>query len=163
MHAAPSVTYPVGRSPFAARLYALAGIAGLGVAVAWSVQSDAFGWRQALALGAVAACGSLALGAWRRSPTGVLRWDGLGWTWEEGATVACGHPGIAFDLQNRILLRWQPETGRVRWLWLESARAPAHWEALRRAVYSRASAPVPTFPPRGKEPPPASEPPTAEQ
>ena len=163
MHAAPSVTYPVGRSAFAAWLCALAALAGLAVAIAWSVQSGAFGWRQVLAFAAVFACGGLALTAWRRSPTGVLRWDGAGWSWEEGTLVAGGHPEIALDLQNRLLLRWQPETGRVRWLWLESARDPAQWEALRRAVYSRASAPDPTFPPTGKETPPAGEPPTAEQ
>jgi hypothetical protein len=153
MHAPPSVTYPVGRSPFAAWLYALAGLAGLGVALAWSVQSDTFGWRQALALAAVFACASLAAAAWRRSPTGVLRWDGLGWTWEEGAFAGAGRPEIALDLQNRMLLRWQPGGGRVRWLWVERASDPAHWEALRRAVYSRASTPVP----------PAGEPPPAEQ
>jgi hypothetical protein len=101
----------------------------------------------------VAACATLAATAWRRSPAGVLRWDGQGWTWEEGGLVAAGHPEIALDLQNRMLLRWQPEGGRVRWLWLEGAHAPAHWEALRRAVYSRASTPVP----------PAGEPPTASQ
>jgi toxin CptA len=153
MHAAPSVSYPVGRSAFAAGLYALAALAGLAVASAWSVQSGTFGWRQALAFGAVATCGLLALAAWQRSPAGVLRWNGLDWSWEERGLAGAGHPEIAFDLQNRILLRWQPETGRVRWLWLESARDPAHWEALRRAVYSRASAPVP----------PAGEPPPAEQ
>ena len=36
-------------------------------------------------------------------------------------------------------------------------------DALRRAVYSRASAPIPAFPPRGKERPPAGQPPAAEQ
>ncbi|GAB3658330.1 hypothetical protein [Ramlibacter alkalitolerans] len=153
MHAAPSVSYPVGRSAFAAGLHALAALAGLGVAVGWSLQSDAFGWRQALGLAAALGGGLLALAAWWRSPAGVLCWNGAGWSWEEGGLAGAGHPEIAFDLQNRMLLRWQPETGRVRWLWLESARDPAHWEALRRAVYSRASAPVP----------PAGEPPPAEQ
>jgi hypothetical protein len=153
MHAAPSVSYPVGRSAFAGRLDALAALAGLAAAIAWSVQSDTFGWRQALVFASLAACGLLALAAWQRSPAGVLRWNGAGWSWEEGGAAGAGHPEIALDLQNRILLRWQPETGRVRWLWLEGARDPAHWEALRRAVYSRASAPVP----------PAGEPPPAEQ
>jgi len=163
MHAAPSVTYPVGRSPFAARLVALAALAGLAAAVAWMLQSGAFGWRQALALAAVFACAGLALADWRRSPAGALRWDGAGWSWEEGGQAGCGRPEIALDLQNRLLLRWLPETGRARWLWLERVRDPAHWEALRRAVYSRASAPSPSFPPGGKETPPAGEPPTAEQ
>jgi len=163
MHAAPSVTYPVGRSLFAGGLYGLAAAAGVAVAVVWSAQADAPGWRQALALASVLACGGFALRAWWRSPSGVLRWDGSGWSWEEGGCVAPGHPETALDLQNRLLLRWRPGSGRVRWLWLERARAPAHWDALRRAVYSRASAPVPSMPTRAKDTPPAGEPPTAEQ
>jgi toxin CptA len=163
MHAAPSVTYPVGRSAFALRLYAVSALAGLAVALAWTVQSVTFGWRQALALVAVAACGGLAFASWRRSPAGALRWDGAGWTFEQGGEADDGHPEIALDLQNRLLLRWQGQAGRVRWLWLERVHDAAHWEALRRAVYSRASAPDPAFPPRGSQTPPAGKPPTAEQ
>ena len=153
MHAAPSVSYPVGRSAFALALVVLLTALGLAVAVAWTLQSDHAGWRQALAFAAVAACGAAAVLAWWRSPTGVLRWDGAAWWWEEGGEGRSGRPEIALDLQNRLLLRWQPEAGRVRWLWAERARDFAHWDALRRAVYSRASTPVP----------PAGEPPTAEQ
>jgi len=156
MHAAPSVTYPVGRSAFALVLVLAAAAAGLAVALLWTVQSDRPGWRQALAFAAALSCGGAACVAWRRSPTGVLRWDGSGWTWEEGGTggeAGRGRPEIALDLQNRMLLRWQPETGRARWLWPQRAADAAHWAALRRAVYSRASAPVPA----------AGEPPTAEQ
>ena len=162
MHAAPSVTYPVGRSLFAGGCYAVAALAGLGVTVAWILQADTPGWRHALGLAAVFACGAFALASWWRSSKGWLHWDGDGWRWEEGADVGAGHPETALDLQNRLLLRWQPETGRVRWLWLERARDPVHWQALRRAVYSRASAPIPAFP-QGKETPPAGQPPTAEQ
>ncbi|WP_325109212.1 hypothetical protein [Ramlibacter sp.] len=143
----------MGRSAFALGLVLALAAAGLAVALAWSLQTDTFGWRQALAFAAVAACGALAVLAWRRSPTGLLRWDGRAWSWEEGGEAGCGHPEIALDLQNRMLLRWQPETGRARWLWPERAADSAHWAALRRAVYSRASAPVPA----------AGEPPTAEQ
>src|SRR5262245_42496411 len=141
MHAAPSVNYPVGRSAFALALAAGFTALGLLVAVAWLRSADA-GWRQALAFGAVAACGAAAASAWWRSPAGLLRWDGVDWSWEEGGEMRSGHPGIALDLQNRMLLRWQPETGRVRWLWLERARDSAHWDALRRAVYSRAAPPA---------------------
>jgi len=153
MHAAPSVSYPVGRSAFALGLAAaLGGLGGL-VAVAWMLQSAQAGWRQGLAFAAVAGCAAAALAAWWRAPAGTLRWDGAAWGWEEGGELQAGHPEIALDLQNRLLLRWKPDEGRVRWLWLERARAPVHWEALRRAVYSRASTPVP----------PAGEPPTAER
>jgi toxin CptA len=163
MHAAPSVTYPVGRSAFALRVYAMAAAAGLAAAMVWTVQSGTFGWRQALALAAVLAGGAAAGVGWLRSPTGALRWDGAGWSWEAGGQVRSGHPEIAFDLQNRLVLRWQGEGARASWFWLERAADPMHWEALRRAVYSRASAPSPPFPPGGKGSPPAGQPPTAEQ
>ncbi|GAB3769785.1 hypothetical protein GCM10028796_35410 [Ramlibacter monticola] len=155
MHAAPSVNYPVGRSAFALALAAGLTALGLLVAAAWTLQPVPAGWRQALAFAAAAGCGAVALAAWWRSPTGTLRWNGVAWGWqegvEEGGGLRPGHPEIALDLQNRLLLRWQAEEGGARWFWLERARAPAHWEALRRAVYSRAGTPVP----------PAGEPPTA--
>jgi hypothetical protein len=153
MHAAPSVTYPVGRSAFALAVVVLLVALGLAVASAWTLQSDHAGWRQAFAFAAVCGCGGAAIAAWWRSPAGLLVWDGAAWSWEEGGERSPGRPEIALDLQNRLLIRWQPEAGRVRWLWLESSRDGAHWDALRRAVYSRASTPVP----------PAGEPPTAEQ
>ena len=152
MHAAPSVTYPVGRSAFALRLAAFLVACGLAACVAWSVQSS-WGWRQAAGWGAVLACGALAWQGWRRSPTGVLRWDGLQWSLEEGARVDPGQAGLALDLQQRLLLRWRPQHGPARWLWLERASDASHWEALRRAVYSRASTQVPA----------AGKPPAAEQ
>lgn len=152
MHAAPSVTYPVGRSAFAGRAcVALLAIA-LAACAAWSVQAP-WGWRQALGFAAVLACGAVALHGWWRSATGVLLWDGIAWHWEEGAVVTAGRPVIALDLQSRLLLHWQPEAGSKRWLWLERASDASHWDALRRAVYSRASTPVPA----------AGKPPAAEQ
>jgi hypothetical protein len=57
------------------------------------------------------------------------------------------------DLQSRMLLRWRGEGGPARWLWLERASDASHWDALRRAVYSRASTHVPA----------AGKPPAAEQ
>jgi toxin CptA len=152
MHAPPSVSYPVGRSAFAARACAGVGLLGLLAAGAWSLAAP-FGWRQLAAFAAVLACGLVAALAWLRSPTGVLRWDGQGWGWEEGAAVAAGQPEITLDLQSRLLLRWRPEGGGARWLWAEQSSAPSHWDALRRAVYSRASTQVPA----------AGKPPAAEQ
>jgi len=152
MHSAPSVSYPVGRSPFAG--WASAGLALLGLLVAggWTLQSG-FGWRQLAAFATVLACGALAWHGWLRSPCGVLRWDGLAWSWEEGGAVAPGRPELALDLQSRLLLQWRPEGGGARWLWIEREAAPSDWEALRRAVYSRASTHVPA----------AGKPPAAEQ
>ena len=151
MHAPPSVTYPVGRSAFAARAAAVLVAAGLAAALVFSLQSDAL-WRPLAAYAAVVASAALGWRAWLRSPVGLLRWDGIGWSWDEGATSVAGRPDIALDLQSRLLLRWRGEGG-VRWLWVERASDVSHWDALRRAVYSRASTPVPA----------AGQPPAAEQ
>jgi toxin CptA len=163
MHAAPSVNYPVGRSAFAGWAAALAALAGLLAAGAWAWQSPVVGWRHAVAFLAVLACALVALRGWRLSAHGTLRWDGAGWQWEEGTRVTCGQPEIALDLQVRALLRWTGDEGGVRWFWVERKSDASHWDALRRAVYSRASAPIPTFPETGKESPPAGKPPAAEQ
>jgi hypothetical protein len=153
MHAPPSVTYPVGRSAFAGAAIAAVAAAGLLGACAWTLQSSVFGWRQLAGFAAVAACAGLALLAWWRSPRGTLRWDGLAWQWEEGGQVAAGRPDIALDLQSRLLLRWRGDGSGARWLWLERKSDVSHWDALRRAVYSRAS--TPPVAPAG--PPPAAE------
>ena len=172
MHAAPSVSYPVGRSAFAGGLAAALALLGLAAAAGWALQSQALGWRQGLAFAAVLLSSAFALGAWLRAPQGVLRWDGEAWQWEQGGRGMAGGVAVALDLQSRLLVRWRGETGAtrrgrektsVRWLWLERKSDASHWDALRRAVYSRARAPIPTFPRRGKERPPADPPPAAEQ
>jgi hypothetical protein len=139
MHAAPSVSYPVGRSGFAAALLAIPVLLALAAAGAWVLQAGAFGWRQALAVLAVLACAGVAAAGWRRSATGTLRWDGEHWQWQDRREPQPGALETALDLQSRILLRWHGAHGAGRWLWLERKSAPADWDALRRAVYSRAS------------------------
>jgi toxin CptA len=153
MHAAPSVSYPVGRSAFAGALLAGLALLGLAAACGWALQASAVGWRQGLAFVAVAACGAFALLAWLRSPAGTLRWNGQDWQWRQGEVSRDGRVEVSLDLQARLLVRWTGEGRSARWLWLERKSAPSHWEALRRAVYSRATTPVP----------PAGQPPAAEQ
>lgn len=152
MHAPPSVSYPVGRSAFAGRAAAAILAAGLAATLAWSLQAP-FGARQAAALLVLGACAALLARAWFHSPVGTLHWDGAGWRWEAGSHVLAGRPELALDLQSRLLLRWRGEDGGIRWLWPERASDPSHWDALRRAVYSRASMPLPA----------AGKPPAAEQ
>src|SRR5690349_11236425 len=126
MHAAPSVSYPVGRSPFAAWALAAIGLLGLAAASAYALTSADFNWRHMAVLGAVVACGGLAAGSWRASPQGVLAWDGTGWQWQEGGSVLTGQPEIALDLQARMLLRFRPDGAGVRWLWLERKSDVSH-------------------------------------
>ena len=139
MHAAPSVSYPVGRSRFAAGLLSLLWLAGLAAVVAWTLSEPAAGWRQGLALVLVLACGLFALAAWRRSPAGTLAWDGGAWNFAERGQRPGGRIELRIDLQARLLLAWVPAQGRTRHLWLERNAAPERWDALRRAVYSRAN------------------------
>jgi toxin CptA len=153
MHAAPSVSYPVGHSRFAAMLHAGLGVLGVAAAAAFAFHSAAFGWRQAAALAVAAACAAMAAWSWHRSAQGVLCWDGLAWQWEEGAAVDGGRPEIALDLQSQLLLRWHAESGAHRWFWLQKESGPDDWAALRRAVYSRATPPAPAAAPL----PPAAE------
>lgn len=152
MHAAPSVAYPVGSSRFALGALALAWLAGVVATLAWAWQSQDTGWRHALALAVVAAGGLLAGLAWLRSPSGTLAWGGDAWSWHAGTPDAppeAGQPAIACDLQSRMLLLWRAEEGRARWLVVERRMAALHWDALRRAVYSRARAGAP----HGAQPP----------
>jgi toxin CptA len=140
MHAAPSVTYPVGRSAFAARFHGAIALLGLLAVAAWGFQSSG-GWRPAAGLGAVLAAAAYAVWSWWRTPAGTLRWDGADWRWQEQGADSAGIPVLSLDLQSRMLLRFRPHEGPVRWLWVERASDPSHWDALRRAVYSRASMP----------------------
>lgn len=163
MHAAPSVTYPVGRSAFAGAAALTLALAGLAATLAWTLLAPAPGWRHLLAFACLLAAGGAAAAAWLRSPRGRLHFSGTGWDWEGEGASAPGQVAPALDLQSRLLLRWRGEDGTGRWLWVERASDASHWDALRRAVYSRASAPIPTFPRRGKAPEPTASPPAAEQ
>jgi hypothetical protein len=152
MHAAPSVSYPVGRSAFAGAAYlALAGAA-LAAACLWTWQAQAAGWRQFLAFALVLGTGAFAAGAWLRSPRGRLHWADGGWRWEEGGAAADARVELALDLQSRMLLRLELAGASARWTWVERTSDPSHWDALRRAVYSRASTPEPA-----PAPPPAAD------
>jgi toxin CptA len=138
MHSAPSVTYPVGRFFWAAAIPASAGALGVACSALWMQDSAAQGWRLAAVWSACVLTGLWALHAWRSGAVGTLSWSGGQWWWsgdaggEEAGTVR-----VALDLQRCLLLSW---SGRgLRWLWLERSAAPAHWAALRRAVYSRAN------------------------
>lgn len=154
MHAAPSVSYPVGRSRFAAVVLAAGWLAGLAAAFLWAAQAQATGWRLALAGAALVASAAYAAAGWLSSPCGTLTWSGAEWSWQEqGLAPAPGRPQLLVDLQSRVLLQWIGSDGARRWLCAERKSDLSHWDAFRRALYSRASTPVP----------PSGKPPVAEQ
>jgi toxin CptA len=139
MHSAPSVSYPVGRSRFAAGLLLVMWLFGAAATAAWTIQVQLPVWWRGGAWLLLAAAGAFAAWHWWRGPRGILGWDGQGWNWSGSGAAAAGVPQVGLDLQYALLLRccWD---GQSRWLWLERASRPERWDDLRRAVYSRARA-----------------------
>ncbi|TFZ04050.1 hypothetical protein [Ramlibacter humi] len=132
------MSYPVGRSPFLGRLLAGLVAAGAAACAAWALLGAGPGARW-LGAAACAVSAALALGWWWRAPAGLLDWDGNAWRWspQSGIQADGGTVDVTLDCQRALLLRWRGE-GRAHWFWLDRSRAPARWDALRRAVYSPA-------------------------
>jgi toxin CptA len=151
MHNAPSVSYRVGRSRFAAALLLLGWLLGALVTVMWALQPQLLGWRIWMAWVLLVIAGVLAAWNWWRSPRGALAWDGERWSWPGQAGVKDATLDVVLDLQRCILLRCTWRNGS-QWLWLERTGASGSWDDLRRAVYSRASpeALPPVRPPAAK-------------
>ena len=151
MHGAPSVNHPVGRSSWAAWILAALWISTALVALAW-IAAGATGWRAWLAGSLVLALGAVAAWHWCHSPEGVLAWDGTRWTWTAaGSSIPNeGSLAVALDLQGVLLARWSSPEAR-HWFWLQPEGPRGRFDALRRAVYSRAAADAPS----GAEPPSA--------
>jgi toxin CptA len=137
MHSAPSVSYPVGRSRFAAGLLLAVWLSGAACVMLWSAQVRAPGWQLVASVLLVLAAGLCAAWNWWQAPQGDLSWDGENWNWSAAGQEAGGSVEVSLDLQHWLLLRWSGGNAS-RWLWLERARSLERWEDLRRAVYSRA-------------------------
>lgn len=152
MHGAPSVSHPVARSSWAAAIVAAIWASAAAVTAAW-VAAGAAGWHAALAIVLLAAWGAFAAVAWWRSAPGMLAWDGMRWTWmpDGAATARDGSLAVVLDLQRVVLVCWR-EAGDRRWFWLQQHGSRSSWDALRRAVYSRAVADAPS----GAQPPSAT-------
>src|SRR5687768_9329233 len=99
MHSAPSVSYPVGRSPFAAGLLSGAWLLGVAAVGLWSFQVRAPGWQLGASLLVVLLTGLCAAWNWLRTAQGVLSWDGQSWSWSAGAEAEEGMPEVGLDLQ----------------------------------------------------------------
>jgi toxin CptA len=137
MHSAPSVSYPVGRSRFAAGLLLGVWLLGTAAVALWSTLLRVPGWWLVASVWLVLVAGLCAVWNWWWAPAGVLSWDGESWSWSAAGPGGTGGLKVGLDLQHWLLLRWTG-TDTSRWLWLERARHAERWEDLRRAVYSRA-------------------------
>lgn len=143
MHSAPSVSYPVGRSRFAAGLFAVLWGVGAGCVGLWCYQNSSNAPGLAAALVAVPALTAAAAGfALIPMPPGPVGWDGVHWhLGEDGEVLRMAAATVGLELQGVLLIRLGAAGQRTRWLWLERRWAPERWPALRRAVYCRPPAP----------------------
>ncbi len=142
MRNAPSVLVPVGRSRFGGCVSALAWTAGLVLWVCWWwATPDPTAWAgvsraQAIMAVLLVVCGAWAWLAWRRSPRGLLDWNGERWCWTTADGVCEARVAVACDWQGVLLVRLSPLEGTaVHWLWLVPTGGPGHWLAVRRALY----------------------------
>ena len=146
MHNAPTVSFPVGRSPLQGGVLVL--LAGLGclAVVIWCMGSDGLDWRHGTAAGACVAISASVVWSWWHTSIGSISWDGVAWHWAVGVRSVRVLPETVLDLQTALLLRLQMAEDRgVAWVWLDRASSPARWMALRRAIYClarRAGAPL---------------------
>ena len=138
-HSAPSVVYPVQRSPFLGWLLLACWGMGLGVLASWVLVSPVWGWRAAAALLVVTGASLAALVSWYTNRSGQLAWDGERWHWDSPGDFSSSEQSkvaVIVDVQSALLLLFETVSGTRHWLWVERASQPERWMDLRRAVYS---------------------------
>jgi toxin CptA len=137
MYNAPAVSYPVGRSRFHGWLLAAVLAAGASSLAVWTMQSDQAGLRHLTALGMWLVTASVAIGAWLRSPAGLLTWDTKTWLWGSDEPARQVNLSVVLDSQGVLLLHLRLSGNHPLWIWPERRTAPARWLALRRAVFAQ--------------------------
>jgi hypothetical protein len=140
----------------------LPGLAPVAAAAAHPTAPDAPTLALLVALGTAIAAAGLGW-RWLRPPVVELGWDGAAWRLSPAgagarrpaAADAAGEPGhdaidapsgtltVAIDLGRWMLLRWQPEDGRPRWIAAAAGEVGPAWHALRVAAFGTAGAPGP--------------------
>lgn len=150
MRCAPSVTYPVGRSPFLGRLVLALGVGSFGVLMLWGWHASAFlHWPWWVAASAWIGWAVWARHAWRAEHRdALLEWDALApplagengpgaWFWYPD-NVAAGDVltgvKVVADWQRGMLLHLSDERGARTWVWAEERRDPVRWLDFRRAI-----------------------------
>lgn len=133
------MSFAVGRSFFVRGLWlGCWGLASL-VTVSWWWAAPA-DWGPWLGTAALLISGGCALWAWRRSPVGVLQWDGQSWQWQSDdhfGPCEVDWPEPVLDFQNVLLVRMHHRADAPRWVWADATSDPLHWLDLRRALYAR--------------------------
>jgi hypothetical protein len=142
MHRAPALSFPVGRSRFLGALVVSTAPAGTLVGVLWYAGAAPSPWRHWLFVLVSLAVFVMAFETWRKAPSGILAWDGRSWNWTGACapTVVSGHLAVHLDLQFCLMLSLRPGSGARIWLCPERRQDVLHWNALRRAVFSRGGA-----------------------
>ena len=136
MHRAPAVSFSVTPSPWHVRLILVLWLLGCVAALVFLMQSPLHPETLALLLASLALSGAVALVGWKKTPCGLLRWDGQAWHWSVFADADPCHVTLLLDFQKVMLVRVYSMAGRRQWLWLDASQAgkASPWIALRRAV-----------------------------
>ncbi|WP_310626046.1 hypothetical protein [Limnohabitans sp.] len=139
MHNAPSVSYPVGRCAFQRTCFAGLLLGACLVLGVWLSQQTLGG---AMILGVLCALVASVWGWKSLQHRGTLSWNGQVWCLHDrGGDLedALGVLQVALDVQQALLLRWQPTSDTLHakpiWLWFGAEHARGRWQDLRRAVY----------------------------
>lgn len=135
MNSAPSVTYPVRSSTRARLLLIVLWVLGAAGVIAWCFQADSVGVRQIVAISALFLAALLVGRAISREPHGNLHWDGQYWSLDGTRPVNAAQATVHLDFQSLVLLRLKVDRS-VSWLWLDRRAGPAHWRAVRRALFA---------------------------
>lgn len=79
---------------------------------------------------------ALAIQSWKNTHAGLLVWGGETWAWQSDGVTITGSMTVHVDVQSLIVLTLKDDHGRSVWVWAERTSDPAHWIALRRAIYA---------------------------
>ena len=142
MHLAPSVSYPVGRCVLGERMWLLHSLCGVVLWLFWGLAQPVtmLWWAVGVFLTLESVWGLPDL---RQRPM-TLNWGDAGWVVASPSSATTpalfdvGRVKPVMDLQNTLLLQWQPLSFTLRgrrWLWLTQSACPEQWLDLRRAVY----------------------------
>ncbi len=135
MHQPPPVLYPLDHTQALRKRVGVAWALVLVIDVLWLFQAEWHDWKLWLGLALTVLAGACAYRFRPMRASGVLQWDGSGWSHREGERETAGLVTVHLDLQFALLVFWTPVSGPGTWHWLSSAAQPSRWLALRRAVF----------------------------